>query len=147
MTAERARVHFRLTQDADGYPPVGVETLWARRGEQANEYVIDNVPFFVCEATLGDLIAIIEEDGQRWFFKLLDSAGHSLIRIVFFDDTCVQEISDQLRSLGCWTEYEATHKLLAVDMPTRASLAQAQSLLRREAATGRIDYEEAILRE
>jgi hypothetical protein len=65
------RIHFQLEQDEDGYPPVVVESLWAESGENHNEYVIDNVPFFVRVATIGDTVRVREEDGNRWFESLV----------------------------------------------------------------------------
>lgn len=65
------RVHFQLEQDEDGYPPIAVESLWAEPSAQPNEYVIDNVPFFVRIATIGDTVRVREEDGNRWFDSLV----------------------------------------------------------------------------
>jgi hypothetical protein len=82
----QAKVHFRLTQDQDGYPPAAVESVWAEAGEDAQEYKIDNVPFFSREATLGDIVKVRSDiDGHLWFDALLRPSGNSLIRIVFFD--------------------------------------------------------------
>lgn len=61
------KVHFRLVQDEDGYPPVAVESVWAQPGMNSREYVLDNLPFFVREATLGDTVLVREEEGHCWF--------------------------------------------------------------------------------
>ncbi len=116
------KVHFRLAQDEDGYPPVAVESVWAQPGANAREFVIDNVPFFAREATVGDTILITEEAGQRWFEAVVHRSRNSLVRVVFFDRTCVDRVSDQLTALGCSTEYLREHNLLAVCIPASVRL-------------------------
>jgi hypothetical protein len=49
------KIIFSLTQDADGYPPVAAENVWAmHRGGQ--HYEIDTLPFCTPAATLGDSV-------------------------------------------------------------------------------------------
>lgn len=141
------RVHFCLEQDEDGYPPVAVESLWTKQGEDSDEYVIDSVPFFVRDATLGDAVRARMEDGGLWFDGLLKRSQNSLVRIVFFDQTCVDEMSNQLRTMGCLTEYLREHDIMAVSIPMGVSLPSIQRYLQEEANAGRIDYEEPILRQ
>src|SRR5690349_21666617 len=93
------KVHFRLEQDEDGYPPAGVESVWAQKGAKENEYIIDNVPFFARDATLGDTVTVREEEGRLWFERIVHRSGNSLIRVVFFDRNMVQSISDRLSAL------------------------------------------------
>ncbi|MCI0671616.1 MAG: DUF4265 domain-containing protein, partial [Myxococcaceae bacterium] len=140
-------VHFRLTQDEDGYPPVAVESVWAQPGANVREFVIDNVPFFTREATLGDTVSIREEEGHRWFEAVLHPSRNSLVRIVFFDRTCVDRVSAHLTGLGCSTEYLREHNLLAVSIPESVRLRDVQDYLQSEAAQGTLDYEEPILRQ
>jgi len=142
-----AKVHFRLIQDADGYPPVAAESLWAQPGVNAGEYVIDNVPFFASNATLGDTVLVREEDGHWWFERLIRRSGNSLVRVVFFDQACIERLSERLISLGCATEYLMDHNILAVSVPDTANLTAVQDYLRAEASAGSIDYEEPILRQ
>lgn len=65
------RVHFRLVQDEDGYPPAAVESVWAQPTTKAGEYVLDNVPFFARDATIGDVVAVREEDSHLWFERVV----------------------------------------------------------------------------
>jgi hypothetical protein len=141
------KVHFRLVQDEDGYPPVAVESLWAEPATNADEYVLDNIPFFARDATIGDTILVREEEGHRWFERLVHSSSNSLVRAVFFDQAGVERVTKRLIALGCSTEYMNEYKLLAVSVPADANLADAQSYLQVEASAGSIDYEEAILRQ
>ena len=141
------RIHFPLQQDEDGYPPVAVESVWAQPSTQAREYVLDNVPFFARDATIGDTVLIREEDGNLWFEKLMYRSGNSLVRVVFFDPDVVKVVSDRLVSMGCDVEYLQDHELLAVSIPASTALSEVQGYLQAEATTGTIDYEEPILRQ
>ena len=141
------KVHFRLVQDKDDYPPVDVESLWAQPGAEAGEYVIDNVPFFARDATLGDTVFVREDEGHLWFERLVHRSGNSLVRVAFFDRTCLEKVSERLATLGCSTEYLRDHNLLAVSIPDTVKLMSVQVYLQAEASAGSIDYEEPILRQ
>lgn len=141
------KVHFRLAQDDDGYPPVAVESVWAQAGPHAREFVIDNVPFFAREATLGDTVLVTEDEGHRWFDTVVLRSTNSLVRVVFFDRTIVERVSNRLTVIGCSTEYLREHKLLAVNLPHEVKLTDVQAYLKSEADQGTLDYEEAIIRQ
>ena len=141
------KIHFRLEQDEDGYPPVAVESLWAQPGLSPGEYVIDNVPFFVSEATVGDTVSAQEEDGAHWFSSLISRSRNSLVRIVFFDKSRVEAASEYLIAMGCSTECLREHSLMAVSIPEEVALTDVQAYLQSEADLGSIDYEEPILRQ
>ena len=140
------KVLFRLTQDADGYPPVAVEGIWATQ-ESADTFTLDNVPFFTREATLGDTVSAKEEGHNLWFAGMSIRSRNSLLRVVLFDAFRVQELRQRLTDLGCSTEWDQSHKLVAVNVPETARLTAVQSYLQAEAARGWLDYEEPILRQ
>jgi hypothetical protein len=139
------KVSFRLQPDADGYPPVSVESLWA---DPVSEYFkIDNIPFFTRATTIDDLVqAAPDEAGNLWFQAVVEDSGHSLIRVVIFKPECEERVITELRSLGCRVEGLKAYKLLALDLPASADLAKVQEYLRSEAEVGNIDYEEALIR-
>lgn len=141
------KIHFHLEQDEDGYPPIAVESLWAEPGPKPSEYVIDNVPFFVREATIGDTVLVRNEDGGYWFDRLLSRSLNSLIRVVFFDRDIINAVSEKLTEMGCSTEYLREHNLMAVNIPSSVTLGDVQAYLQSEAGVGRIDFEEPILRQ
>ncbi|MBS0555483.1 MAG: DUF4265 domain-containing protein [Proteobacteria bacterium] len=139
------KINFCLMPDADGYPPVSVESLWAN--PSGNNYVIDSIPFFTSEATLGDLVRVKRGEGDAlWFEGVERPSGHSLLRAVFFDEASVGEVIASLVAAGCDTERMNVFKLLAIDVPEDVSLADVQRILQQESAAGRLDYEEPILR-
>jgi Domain of unknown function (DUF4265) len=142
-----AKVHFRLVQDEDGYPPINVESVWAEPTTEPNEYTLDNIPFFAREATLGDVVCVHKEDSHLWFDKVMRRSANSLVRVVFFDNAFVERVNDRLVKLGCSTEYLETHKLLAANIPNSVNLDDVQEYLQSEAGAGVLDYEEPILRQ
>lgn len=145
--AESAKIHFELMQDEDGYPPAAVESVWAEETPQGAEYIVDNVPFFIREATLGDTVRVREEDGNLWFDSVVSHSTNSLIRVVFYDRSTVGEVAQRLEALGCTVEYSVPHNLLAVSVPGHVPLASVQAYLREETDGGKIGYEEAVLKQ
>ena len=143
---EPVKVHFQLEQDEDGYPPIAVESVWAQPSAGENEYVIDNVPFFTRDATLGDTVAVRRDGGDLWFERTVHRSRSSLIRVVFFDRSVVKDVQDHLISLGCQAEHFEVYNLLAVSVPPSTALESVQDYLQAQARAGTIDYEEAILR-
>lgn len=141
------KVHFRLVRDEDGYPPAAVESLWAAPATEPNEYVIDNIPFFARNATIGDTVRVREEEGHQWFESVVLRSLNSLIRVVFFDRTCIERVGERLVALGCSIEYSKDHNLMAVNIPHSVKLTDVQAYLKTEADTGSIDFEEPILRQ
>ena len=144
---QRVKVHFHLVQDEDGYPPVAVESVWAQLAARSGEYVIDNVPFFARDATLGDIVHTREVDGQLWFDDVAHHSQNSLVRVVFFDTAAVEVVNQRVVSLGCSTEFMRAHNLLAVCVPITVSLRDLRTYLQAQAASGILDYEEPILRQ
>jgi hypothetical protein len=141
------KLNFHLEQDEDGYPPASVESLWVTASSNRNEYVLDNVPFFARDATIGDTVRVREEDGQLWFEALVARSENSLLRIVFFDPAYVEEVGGRLEGFGCSIEYLRAHKLMSVSVPGEVELAAVQAYLQAEASKGHLDYEEPILRQ
>jgi hypothetical protein len=141
------KIHFPLSQDEEGYPPVAVESVWATMGETPGKYVIDNIPFFTQEATIGDSVYAREENGQYWFEGIAERSTNSLIRIVFFDPTRISTIGKKLTGLGCSIEVLAQYNVMAVSVSAEVELSEVQSFLEDQASDGSLDYEEPILRQ
>jgi len=140
------KIYFRVVRDTDGYPPVDVESVWATKRGVSEQYVLDNVPFFAKDATIGDVVEARKEDGKKWFARIICRSPNSLIRIVFFDEGALERVNATLVGLGCSTEYLKSHNVLAVSVPKPATLEQVQDYLAQESSGGSLDYEEPILR-
>lgn len=141
------KVFFHLKQDEDGYPEVTAESVWAKPTGAADEYIVDNIPFFIREATIGDTLKALKAEGVLWFDSLRTRSGNSLIRVVLFEHSLKEKINDKLNAMGCSTEYSKDHSLFAVNIPAKVDLSDVQAYLQSEADLGNIDFEEPILRQ
>ena len=148
MTTQRqVKIFFRLSQDEDGYPPVAVESVWANATGE-NDFIIDNIPFFATEATLDDVVsADADDEGCLWFSATKACSGHSLLRVVLFERARLTELRQQLRDLGCVSEWSGVHNVLAINVPETVALAAIQAHLHEKSLLGWLDYEEPILRQ
>lgn len=140
------KLHVRLEQDEEGYPPIAVESLWGEPTGAPDEYVIVNIPFFARNATLGDTVRAPERDGQRWVEGVVASGAASLLRVLFFEVDRTDEVTAELEALGCETEGLPAYRLVAVSVPADIELTRVQALLRQRQDRGELDYEEPLLR-
>jgi len=145
-THKEVKINFKVQVGSDGYPPVAVESLWAQPVEDG--YIIDSIPFFTSDATSGDRVrAQLGDENALWFAGIAERSGNSLIRVVFFDLTCEDELAAKLKDMGCGTERMPQFKLMAIDVPSEVALAEVQAYLSDRNSAGVIDYEEPILRQ
>ena len=114
----RVKVLFRLARDESGYPPFGVESVWAVPDERG--YVVDNVPFYARAVALGDVVAAEETDGELWYVRTIQPSPNSLIRVVAYRGVGMEAIRRELDDLGCSTEVDAQRHLIAVSVPRSA---------------------------
>jgi len=139
------RIFFALEHDSDGYPPVGVETVWAKEESGTDRFVIDNIPFFATQATLGDVVGVASREGQVWYESTLEHSGNSLIRVLCHKGTDPAEVRQSLEHLGCATEWAAAYSLVAVSVPPNVRLAAVQDVLQRGEVEEKWGYEEPLL--
>lgn len=141
-----AKVLFRLEQDEDGYPPVAVEGVWALAGATEEEWLLDNIPFFCRQATIGDTVIVRRDEGSLWYERTIQRSASSLVRVTFFEKSEIARIRGYLEQLGCPAEFAEDYCLLAVSVPGEVSYEMVREFLDSESAKGTVDYEEAILR-
>jgi hypothetical protein len=134
-----------VTMPNDGYPPVATEGVWALVQPDGN-YQLDNIPFFVREATLGDTISVVNEEGRLWFSKLIARSTNSLLHVVLFEPARIDELCENLTRLGCEVERNEACKLVAINVPQSTPLTPIQEYLQAESSEGWLDHEEPILR-
>lgn len=144
---ERVKVHFELVPDEDDWPPSTVESVWAKPGAAKDEYVIENIPFFTPEATIGDTVQVREEDGNLWFEKVVKDSPNSLIRIIVKAPHMFEAYQDRLIAMGCQTEGFPGYKLIAVSIPADVDLVTVQNFLKTQETAGLLGYEEPILKQ
>jgi len=67
MSDENVKLFFTLVPDEEGYPPFSVESVWGKLTAVAGQYVIENIPFFTREATLGDVVHAVRINDRLEF--------------------------------------------------------------------------------
>lgn len=138
----RRRIDIRLDVDAEGYPPFGVETLWAIELGQ-DQYRLDNIPFFAVGVSLGDIVVAPLADGRPTFSIVRQRGGHATLRVVVFETEAVSGVRAMLAGLGASTELSHLPRLISVDVPPEASLDEIRRVLAEGESVGRWTYEEA----
>jgi hypothetical protein len=141
---ERARIFFKLEQDAEGYPPFAEESMWAKSVGN-DTFELDNIPFYASEATLGDVVKVVRDDGILYFDSLVKESGNALVRIIFYHDDDVQKVRKELEELGCESELSHNPRYIAVNVPREVNYAIVRKVLDRGFNEDRWDYQEAIL--
>ena len=147
------RVFFTLECE-DDWPPVSVESVWARSTGEPDQYVIENTPFFVQTATLGDVIIAKvrrtpdeNEANVLWFHERVKWGGYSLIRLILRRTEARNEIFAWLERNGCVCEGLDKMAMLAVSVPPEVEQATIQGYLNQREEAGDVYVEEAMLRE
>jgi Domain of unknown function (DUF4265) len=142
FSSERMKVRFRLQRDLDGWPPVESEGVWAKPCGGA-EYELDNVPWFARGFAFGDRVHVEpDQDGVLWVTERLAWSGRYTVRVIPLGDDAsepqLQEIIDAFVPLGADCEGALpSFKIVALDIPPDARLAEIKSVLRRGEADGR----------
>lgn len=139
------KIIFELEQDDVGYPPVNAEGVWATPAGE-NRFVIDNIPFFTYEATLGDVVEATEHQEALLYKKTIKPSGGSLLRVIYYKGTDPTELREKLLSLGCSTEWDKNHRVIAIAVPEEAKLEPVRAFLQDGLQRDLWDYEEAIVR-
>src|SRR5262245_28412894 len=129
MTHEKRKIVFRIPQDSEGYPPFSVETMWGVSTDVASQFVIDNIPFFATQATLGDVVTVVSTSEGIEYDSTVEESGNSLIRVAAFKEDMVPQIRKELRDLGCSSEEFKGRPLIAVNVPGNANLSWVQNYL------------------
>jgi hypothetical protein len=154
MTADEkmVRIFFELERE-DDWPPASVESVWAKSTDDPNRYMIQNTPFFVFGATLGDVVTaeyrepeLEGELGQLWFQARVEWGGHALMRLIFRNREAKDEIVAWLNQAGCICEGFPTYSMVALSVPPEVDQGAIQAYLLQREQAGDIYVEEAILR-
>lgn len=142
---QQKRIFFRLQKDETGYPPDDWESLWASEIEMGL-YSIDNIPFFVRGISWGDIVSAEPKQGELRFKQLERQSGHSVLRIIVYDVSEVEDLRKDLQHLECDTEKSHVPGLIAVDVPSTVSLDEVIEFLKEGEKQDRWDYEEGSIR-
>jgi hypothetical protein len=136
------RIYVPIAHDANGFPPVSGETLWATALSNG-AYRIDNIPFFATRMSFGDVVEAEIIEGTPTFTRVRQRGGHATLRVVVFDLATMADLRSSIEQLGCASELSHLPRLVSVDVPASASLELVRAFLAAGAEQGRWDYEEA----
>ncbi len=129
------KIVFELAQDGDA--PYQVESLWAVPLDGGG-YRIDNIPWYVSNIALGDVVAAAPRNDERLFFtgEILRRSGNRTIRVRLVEESIARSaaIHDAIERLGAKSELDHTD-LLAVNAPADR-LADVLKFLETGAAQG-----------
>jgi hypothetical protein len=139
------KILFRLEREED-YPPFEVEGVWAEEQEDSG-YELDNIPFFATQATLGDVVEVMQVGDELFYASTRERSTNSLLRVVFFDGHDWTQLRSDLSKLGCSSELFGISSLIAINVPSTVEIDEVRALLDEGCRKGFWDYEEAILRQ
>ena len=143
----QVKILFALEQDEDGYPPVNVESVWARKTSD-NFYELDNIPFYVRGISYKDVVDVARDDeGALNFKNIVRRSGHSTVRVIVSDLKDRDDLRKKLEDFGCSWEGSNQPSLIAVDIPPEVKLASVLQFLEKGFEQERWDYEEAFIAE
>lgn len=138
---DRLKLRFRFENSAGEDE---IETLWVIKRDDG--YVLDNIPFYVKELALRDVVAARPDaEGALWFSELVQPSGHSTIHLWFSSDKDVESVREALRQMGCASEVSDLPRLVAVDVPPEVPYERVKDFLEQGECAGRFEYQEACL--
>jgi len=121
-----------------------IEVMWTI--EKEHGYELDNIPFYVKNLALGDVVsAEMDSDGALWFSELVQPSGHSTIRLWFAGMDSITMIRDELNRMGCASEVSDLPRLVAVDVPPSIPYEKVKELFDQGERVGTFEYQEACL--
>lgn len=139
------KVYFDLPPDENGYPPAKSEFLWCTPTKRGT-YLIDNIPFFVRDISMGDEISADRVDRMLHFTKLIKKSKNSTVRVLLKEPRRASMLRKQLSAYGCGSELMDELSLLTISMPPDAEIAKALAFLDEEAERNMIGIEESSVR-
>ena len=104
-----------------------------------------NIPFFVKSVAIGDQVRAEQVDNDLVFRELVETSGHTTLRVLVSNPDNTQNFRDELHKLGCESELSHIDGLIAVDVPPGIHYPDIRDFLDREEAAHRLGYEEAAL--
>jgi Domain of unknown function (DUF4265) len=145
------KVRFHLVRDADGWPPVESEGVWAEPlGDDL--FRVGNSPWFVPGISDGDVVhALAGSDGVFWAIERIRTSGHMTIRVIpnrtHSPSLDLQGVADEFVPLGVNAEGIGQYRMVALDIPPGVDLVAVKQLLVDGEKSGLWDYEEGSVSE
>lgn len=150
MEEATSKVHVRLAVE-DGWPPVAFEELEAKPlGD--HRYQLLSPPAFAEQLAIGDVVSVEHpeppEAEQVWVDSVIESSGHSTVRVVFIQ-AAGQEAESGLRrdleGLGARVHDTGFQGLIAVDIPGEVDYRAVRELLGEGESRELWDFDEGAI--
>lgn len=143
---EQVRVRFPVPDREEGFPPVDAEYLWCTPRNDGR-FIVDNIPFYTREISLGDVVDVRKERGEELVFnQIVEASSNTTIRVFARSIAYVPELVASLGALGCDIEGGDIEGHLAISAPKTAQLEQLFAFLDRESSKGAVAFEESAVR-
>lgn len=147
---DQVRVSFALEQDAEGWPPVTAERMWATPTSRDDVVVLDNIPFFARNVACYDVVSVTQDSsGVLWAGETIRWSGNCTIRVIPFRDGPLhgdrQAVLDAFAPLGVEGEGAEAYALVALNVPADADLVAVKRLLREGESDNRWAWEEGCI--
>lgn len=146
----RVNVVFDLPVDEEGWPPVAAESVWATPLAEPGHVRLDNIPWFVLGAAMGDVFRVrADEDGVLHAVDKVSWSGTCTIRVVVLDEGPLagewQQALAMFAALGVDGEGIEQYGMVALNVPPNVDLAAVKGLLADGVADGSWDYDEGCV--
>jgi len=142
---EPVRIRFHLDQDPDGRLPFASERLWAKKVAEGT-YQLDNIPMFVRDISLGDVVSAEATDAGLVYRATLARSSSSTIRVLVRQEEAVTDLLHEITKCGCGYELDAPSSMIAINVPEESNFAELLRYLNDASREGALNYEESAPR-
>lgn len=136
-----------LPLDPSAWHGAAAETVWTHRAPGG--YVIDNIPAFAYDISLGDIVSASLVAGSLTFDHVTHPSRNSTYRVLFPEDKheWLEPLLKAVESFGCAIEQTSGPLcVVAINVPPDADLPNLYSFLEQGQDAGRWTFEEASFR-
>lgn len=141
-------LHIRLTREG-GWPPVESEEV---KGKNVGDHECEilSPPSFAKRLAVGDIVRVAHYGSpeQPWIDSVIESSGHSTVRVIFFR-AAGSKVEDDLRreldGLGARIHETGFHGLISVDVPPEADYAILRAVLEEGESEKKWEFDEGAI--
>lgn len=135
--------HVKISFIHDAFGDESIERAWAIKVE--NGYQLDNILFYAKDFSFGDIVSVIESNGELLVSSLIEENGHSTLRVLLANEEMVPFVREELKHYGCSTELSNMKNLIAVDIPPNVSYKEIREYLDKGEVEEKWEYQEACI--
>jgi hypothetical protein len=118
------------------------ESIWSIK-QKDDLYKIDNIPFYVKNIALNDIVSAYFENDFFYFKELIQESGHSTIQIIFFESEVIESIVQDLKQMGCQLEGSDLPRYYSMDVPFQLDYSNISKYLLEKEEADLLSFREA----